>query len=95
MSTDALRAARALRATIDANAVRAGTEPVPKETVQALTEANLWGVMTPRELGGSEIGSFPAPRIISPSMESSYFFLAFAKGSLVAQAKRKSAAVAT
>jgi len=55
VSTEQLVAARALRTTIDANAREAGSDFVPKETVEALTRANLWGVMTPRALGGSEL----------------------------------------
>jgi alkylation response protein AidB-like acyl-CoA dehydrogenase len=51
----ALEAARSLRETIDTNARKAGNEPVPAATVDALTKADLWGVMTPREVGGSEL----------------------------------------
>ena len=50
-----LAAARELRATLDANATKAGNEPVPPETVDALRQAGLFGVMTPRELGGAEL----------------------------------------
>jgi alkylation response protein AidB-like acyl-CoA dehydrogenase len=50
-----LAAARALRGCIDANAREAGRLPVPKETIDELRKAGLFGVMTPRELGGSEL----------------------------------------
>jgi alkylation response protein AidB-like acyl-CoA dehydrogenase len=50
-----LAAARELRSTIDANAAKAGNEPVPVETVQALQQAGLFGAMAPRELGGAEL----------------------------------------
>lgn len=50
-----LEAARDLRTTIDANATRSGDAPVPKETVDALQAASLFGVMTPRDLGGAEL----------------------------------------
>lgn len=53
--TRELEAARALRPLIAANAAAAGKEPVPRETISALREAGLFGVMTPRELGGSEL----------------------------------------
>jgi len=48
-------AARDLRSTIDANARKAGANPVPKETVGALLDAGLYGLMTPKELGGAEL----------------------------------------
>ncbi len=50
-----LSAARGLRSTIDANAVKSGAEPVPRETLEALQQAGLFGAMTPRELGGAEL----------------------------------------
>jgi len=50
-----LAAARELRSTIDANAAKAGNEPVPPGTVDALRQAGLFGVMTPRALGGAEL----------------------------------------
>ncbi len=56
-----LEAARGLRRRIDANAREAGDAPVPSDTVSALAEADLWGVMTPRELGGSEL---PLPDLL-------------------------------
>jgi alkylation response protein AidB-like acyl-CoA dehydrogenase len=52
--TSLLSAARGLRSTIDANAVKAGAEPVPHETVEALQQAGLFAAMTTRELGGTE-----------------------------------------
>jgi len=61
VSDSALAAARALRARIDANAREAGDAPVPADTVAALSEAGLWGVMTPREVGGSEL---PLARVL-------------------------------
>jgi alkylation response protein AidB-like acyl-CoA dehydrogenase len=50
-----LAAARELRSTIDANAVKAAGSPVPPETVDALRKVGLFGAMTPRELGGAEL----------------------------------------
>ena len=55
MSSPYLQAARDLRATIDSNAVKAGDAPVPSQTIEALRSAGLFGVMTPRELGGAEL----------------------------------------
>ena len=55
MSNPYLSAARDLRSTIDANAVRAGNQPVLKETVDAMRAAGLFGVMSPKELGGAEL----------------------------------------
>lgn len=54
MST-ALDSARDLYSTIAANAERTSPEPVPTETVEALTEAGLHAIATPREVGGSEL----------------------------------------
>jgi alkylation response protein AidB-like acyl-CoA dehydrogenase len=53
--TTLLAAARELRSAIDANAVAAGSAPVPVETVQALRRAGLFGAMAPRKLGGAEL----------------------------------------
>lgn len=53
--TPLLEAARSLRATIDAGARKAPGEPVPAETVQALRDAGLFGIMAPREVGGAEL----------------------------------------
>jgi len=53
--TDQLKAARALRSAIDANACQAGDAPVPPATVEALSKAGLWGLMCPKEVGGSEL----------------------------------------
>ena len=47
--------ARDLYATVDANAAAAGTDPVPQATVDALVEADLHAMATPREVGGSEL----------------------------------------
>lgn len=55
MPHPALDAARSLRRAIDANARKAGEDPVPPATVGALARAGLWGVMTPREVGGLEL----------------------------------------
>ncbi len=55
MTTQYLDAARDLRASIDANARKAGDAPVPTETVNAMREAGLFGVMAPREVGGAEL----------------------------------------
>jgi alkylation response protein AidB-like acyl-CoA dehydrogenase len=55
MSTPQLEAARELRSTIDANAAKAGDAPVPQASVDALVSAGLYGVMTPKEVGGSEL----------------------------------------
>jgi len=52
---EALAAARELRTTIDANAAKADGAPVPPETIGALREAGLFGLMTPRDVGGSEL----------------------------------------
>ncbi len=46
--------ARDLFDLVDSNARAAGTEPVPQATVDALVEAGLHAVMTPRAVGGSE-----------------------------------------
>lgn len=51
----AIAAARELRSTLDANAEKTGSGPVPPESVQALRDAGLFGVMAPRELGGGEL----------------------------------------
>ncbi|MEE9607996.1 MAG: acyl-CoA dehydrogenase family protein [Myxococcota bacterium] len=50
-----LAAARELRSTIDAHAAKAGADPVPRQTVDALRQAGLFGAMTPREVGGAEL----------------------------------------
>ena len=52
---EALAAARELRSAIDANAVKAEGAPVPPETVGSLRDAGLFGIMTPRDVGGSEL----------------------------------------
>lgn len=54
MST-ALDSARDLYPTIAAAAERTAPEPVPADTVAALTEAGLHTVSTPREVGGTEL----------------------------------------
>jgi alkylation response protein AidB-like acyl-CoA dehydrogenase len=50
-----LDAARDLRASIDAAARRAGSAPVPRETVDAMYAAGLYGIMAPRDVGGAEL----------------------------------------
>ena len=46
--------ARDLFDLVDRNAREAGPEPVPQATVDALFEAGLHAVMTPRARGGAE-----------------------------------------
>lgn len=53
MTQSLLDAARDLYSSIDANAVAAGSAPVPAETVDALVDAGLYGVLVPREAGGA------------------------------------------
>ena len=53
--SDLLTAARELRSTIDANAQKGGANQLPRETVDALLDAGLYGLMTPKELGGAEL----------------------------------------
>jgi alkylation response protein AidB-like acyl-CoA dehydrogenase len=55
MSTQYLEAARDLRATIDRNANRVGKNPIPPETIETLSAAGLFGVMTPKDVGGAEL----------------------------------------
>ena len=62
--SDLLSAARDLRSTIDANAQKAGANPVPRETVDALLEAGIYGLMTPRELGGAELAIVDAIDVV-------------------------------
>ncbi len=50
-----LDAARDLYSLVDENAHAAGDEPVPMETIQALRDAGLFGVMSPRDVGGAEL----------------------------------------
>lgn len=50
-----LDAARDLRAIVDANARRGANAPVLRETVQAMYDAGLYGIMAPREVGGAEL----------------------------------------
>jgi len=53
--TTALDSARDLFALISDNAERTSPEPVPAETVQALVDAELHAISTPREVGGLEL----------------------------------------
>lgn len=55
MTNPYLEAARGLRARIDANAVEAGNEFVPLDTVEAMQSEGLFGVMTPKAVGGAEL----------------------------------------
>ncbi len=50
-----LEAARELRSLIDANARRTGSRELARETVEAMRQAGLFGVVSPREVGGSEL----------------------------------------
>ena len=59
-----LSLARELRSTIDANAAKAGSNPVPKETVAALRDAGLYGLLTPKELGGAELLTLDAIDVV-------------------------------
>jgi alkylation response protein AidB-like acyl-CoA dehydrogenase len=52
--TTHLEAARDLFDLVDRNARAAGSDPVPQATVDALTEAGLHAVMTPKAVGGGE-----------------------------------------
>ena len=54
MSISMLDIARDLRSTLDANAASATGSELPKESVEALASAGLFGVMTPEEVGGNE-----------------------------------------
>lgn len=60
MSTKHLEAARDLRLMIDRNATQGGKEPIPPETVEALVDADLFGAMSPREVGGAELSLLDA-----------------------------------
>ena len=53
--TTPLDAARQLFDLVDRNARQAGSEPVPQATVDALVDAGLHAVMTPRAVGGGEV----------------------------------------
>jgi alkylation response protein AidB-like acyl-CoA dehydrogenase len=55
VTTSALGAARDLYPLIDANAAEAGSDPVPQATVDAIVEAGLHAVGTPRDVGGGEL----------------------------------------
>jgi alkylation response protein AidB-like acyl-CoA dehydrogenase len=55
MTNPYLEAARGLRARIDANAVAAGNEFVPPDTIDAMQSEGLFGVMTPKAVGGAEL----------------------------------------
>jgi alkylation response protein AidB-like acyl-CoA dehydrogenase len=55
MPTEHLRTARELRPLIDRNAARVDGAPMSRESVDALANAGLFGIMTPRELGGLEL----------------------------------------
>ncbi|MBW2291670.1 MAG: hypothetical protein JRG94_05095 [Deltaproteobacteria bacterium] len=55
MPTSMLNLARDLRTAIDAQASRAQGSDLAKETVDLLVSANLFGVMSPKEVGGAEL----------------------------------------
>ena len=55
MSNPHLEAARQLRSMIDANAAKHPDQPVCPETIEAMSSAGLYGVMTPKDVGGSEL----------------------------------------
>lgn len=55
MTSIFLDRARDLRALIETNAEKAGTGPIPAETVAAMRDAGLYGVMVPQALGGAEL----------------------------------------
>jgi alkylation response protein AidB-like acyl-CoA dehydrogenase len=55
MASDFLRAARELRQVIDRNAAADDGRPMSRKSVDALAAAGLFGVMTPRAVGGSEL----------------------------------------
>jgi alkylation response protein AidB-like acyl-CoA dehydrogenase len=55
MSDSHLAAAKKLRGLFDENAEKFPDEPVRPESIQALVAAGLFGVMTPKEVGGAEL----------------------------------------
>ncbi|MCH7869761.1 MAG: acyl-CoA dehydrogenase family protein [Myxococcales bacterium] len=55
MTASMLDRARELRTFIDAQASKTESSELPKETVDALVGADLFGVLTPKEVGGSEL----------------------------------------
>ena len=50
-----LEAARELRGAIDANARKSGSGELARESVEAMRQAGLFGVVSPHEVGGSEL----------------------------------------
>lgn len=55
MTTPLLQAAEDLFSLIDANAAKTEGTALPKDTVDAVYDAGLYGAMTPRDLGGAEL----------------------------------------
>ncbi len=55
MTTTLLEAARGLYSRIDERAAGAKGEPVPNETIRALQDADLFGAMCPKAVGGAEL----------------------------------------
>lgn len=55
MTSTHLERARELRSLLDTNAAKAGDGPVPAESVAAMYDAGLYGVMAPEAVGGSEL----------------------------------------
>jgi alkylation response protein AidB-like acyl-CoA dehydrogenase len=54
-AADYLTVARELRKMLDASAIKGGAAPVSSESVRAMSDAGLFGVMSPREVGGAEL----------------------------------------
>jgi len=65
MTNKLLDTARDLYPMIDANAVAAGNDPVPDDTVRALLDAGLYGVLVPREAGGAGLSVADAIDVIA------------------------------
>lgn len=62
---EVLERARAVAPVVDEEARRAPAQPVSKAAVEALRRAGLYGVMTPRELGGAELPLTGAIRVFA------------------------------
>ena len=60
-----LERARAVAPVVDGEARRAPGQPISKAAVDALRRAGLYGVMTPRELGGAELPLTGAIRVFA------------------------------
>jgi alkylation response protein AidB-like acyl-CoA dehydrogenase len=55
VTTSYLEAAREIRTLLDALAIKSKGDPVSPEAIDAMASAELFGVMTPREVGGAEL----------------------------------------